>query len=334
MIFSNNKEILAILKPRFHTQELHGYYGGRFSPDNSKFFAATYIALETIDWQDYRYFFASRGHSSTGLDFELLKKPIDEHSYQLKSTDERIEQGIYKAYSIQFVGICHEGEWYILYDLTFFGEQMPETAAKAYLTKRFDSPDAWNSGSFRLEWPLKLPGRETPIRDIEMEEFSGLPWLVGYLKVEHKRKVNRTFTDYANTAVVEQFLSKMRIEFHEKFKELSSLFSAGCTLVFPANKSHFLAVTMARHQTKGYRLVWFFYSFSFGKFYRWTYPQPRFSEGHYAYPEDIIMDLRNISEWDDCQFLMSSRTLDDPNFWSEYVLKEVKEKYAWLEEIS
>jgi len=56
---------------------------------------------------------------------------------------------------------------------------------------------------------LKLPGREKPIRDIEMEEFSGLPWLVGYLKVEHKRKVNRTFTDYANTAVVEPFLSKV-----------------------------------------------------------------------------------------------------------------------------
>jgi len=251
----------------------------------------------------------------------------------MKSTDECIEQGIYKAYSIQFVGICHEGEWYILYDLTFFGEQMPEAAAKGFLTKRFDSPDAWNSGSFRLEWSLKLPGREKPIRDVEMEEFSGLPWLVGYLKVEHKRKVNRTFTDYSNTAVVEPFLSKMRIEFHEEFSEFSPLFSAGCTLVFPADKSHFLAVTMARHQTKGYRLVWFFYSFSLGKFYRWTYPQPRFSGGHYAYNIDIIMDLQDISKWDDYQFLNSSRTLDEPTFWSEYVLKRADGNYTWLEEI-
>jgi hypothetical protein len=75
MIFSNNKEILAILKPGFHAQELHGYYGGRFSPHNSKFFVAIFIALETIDWQDYCYFFASKGHSSTGLDLGRPKNP-------------------------------------------------------------------------------------------------------------------------------------------------------------------------------------------------------------------------------------------------------------------
>jgi hypothetical protein len=333
MTLSYNKDILAILEPRFHAEELHGYFGGHFSPDNSRFFAATYVALETIDWRDYSYWLGSRGHSFTGLDFDLLKKPIDDHSYQTKSTDECIEQGIYKGYSLQFVGIWHEGEWYILYDLTFFGEQMPEPTAKAFLNKRYDSPDSWNSGSFRLEWPLKIPGKNMPIRDIEMEEFSGQPWLVSHLKVEHNREVNRTFTAYVNSAIIEPFLKQMRIQFQEEYNEFGPMFTQGCILVFPALKSYFLTVTMARHRVKGFRLVWFFYHFSQAKFYRWTYPPLRFSEANYYVPQDVIMDLQEISDWNDYQFLNSSRTLDDPEFWSEYVLKSENGKYTWLEEI-
>jgi hypothetical protein len=90
---------------------------------------------------------------------------------------------------------------------------------------------------------------------------------------------------------------------------------------------------MAKHQTLGYRLVWFFYETGVGKFYRWTYPQPRYREWSYHYSEDLIMDLQAISDWDDQRFLKSSRTMEDQRFWSEYVLKTTEGRFHWLEEI-
>jgi hypothetical protein len=84
----------------------------------------------------------------------------------------------------------------------------------------------------------------------------------------------------ADPTVKSQFESRAIV----KEKQNSFLKSyAECILVFPASKLYFLAVTMARDKSKGYRLAWFFYDFSLGKFYRWTYPQPRYSEWHYAY---------------------------------------------------
>jgi len=57
------------------------------------------------------------------------------------------------------------------------------------------------------------------------------------------------------------------------------------------------------------------------------------SEGYYFDGDDVINVLKDISEWNDRRFLNSSRTLDDPNFWAEYVLKKEAGGYLWLEAI-
>jgi hypothetical protein len=124
----------------------------------------------------------------------------------------------------------------------------------------------------------------------------------------------------------------MRIRFPVEYVDFSPLYPEH-TLLYPRDRSCFLLVTMAQHKQKGHRLVWFFYEPSSGRFYRWTYPQSRYSDGSYWYVQDVIDDLKNISEWDDYRFLSSSRTLDDQNFWTEYVLKKQNGRYAWLEAI-
>jgi hypothetical protein len=177
-----------------------------------------------------------------------------------------------------------------------------------------------------------MPGADQPIRDIPMEEFTGMPWLVSHIKVGQKEKVNRAFTSYMNAAVVDPFLRRMRIRSFDEFSDFLSLL-VDYTLVFPESKAFFLVVTMSGHTVKGYRLVWFFYDIAPGKFYRWTYPQPRFSEWSYHYPEDVIRDLRTISDWDDPGFLNSSRTMDDQRFWSEFVLKKEEGRHRWLKEL-
>ena len=331
-MLSYDPEILAILQVRFHDQQLRGYYGSLASPDKTKIAAYTYVRLEATDLEEYSYMF-NKGHSSTGTDDEKRKKYLDERTFQRKSLEECIKEGIYNAYSIKFYGVFYEGEWFIQDDLLFFGEQLDEEGAKAFLSVSYSSPDLWNTGSFGERWSLNVPGTDQPMRDIEMEEFPGMPLLVSLIKIERKNKVNRVFTTYMNVSLVHPFLQQMRIRFPEEFVEFNPLLGEEYTLLYPANKAFSLIVTLARHRTLGYRLVWFFYEAASGRFYRWTYPQPRYSEWSYHYPQEVIEDIRTISDWNDHNFLMSSRTLEDQQFWSEYVLKMEEGRYCWLEEI-
>lgn len=328
-----NPEIYYILERRVDQQQLQGYYGGKLSPDKTKFFAYTYVRLNAIEFEDYRYLLTSTGCSSTGVDFEKLKKIVDERAYQMKSTEECIQEGLYTAYTIKFFGVYCDEKWFILDELLFFGEDMSEEAAKTLLSRYDDHPDRWNLGPFEIDRPLNFPGTDKPMRDIEEEEFAGVPSVVSRLKVEQKMKVNRAFGQYMNASVVHPFLKRMRIQFFEDFSEFLPLFDEDYTLVFPESKIYFLVVAMARHSTKGYRLVWFFYDTMLGKFYRWTFPQPRFNEWRYHYAEDVIMDLISISDWNDFRFLNSSRTMENPRFWAEYVLKKQDDRYHWLQEV-
>lgn len=40
-----------------------------------------------------------------------------------------------------------------------------------------------------------------------------------------------------------------------------------------------------------------------------------------------------IAEFEGFFILSNSRTLDDPNFWAEYVLKKESGQYLWLEAV-
>lgn len=327
-------EIFHILERRFDQQQLQGYYGGKINPDHTKFFAYTYVSLNSIDFVEYRYLLTSGPCSSTGVDFEKMQKFVDESSYQMKTTEECIQEGLYTAYAIKFFGVYYEEEWFILNELMFFGENMSEAAANELLSKYDDHPDRWNMGGFEKVRSINMPGTDEPMRDIETEEFSELPWIVSHLKIEQKMKVNRAFGQYMNASVVHPFLKKMRIQFFEDFSEFLSLYGEDYTLIFPESKMYFLVVAMAKHIEKGYRLVWFFYDTTLGKFYRWTFPQPRFSEWRYHYSEDVIMDLISISDWNNYRFLDSSRTMENQGFWDEYVLKKEHGRYIWLDEVS
>jgi hypothetical protein len=147
------------------------------------------------------------------------------------------------------------------------------------------------------------------MRDIEQEEFPGMPAVVSTIRVREKKKVNDAFSHYMNVAFVYPFFQRLRIQQPEEFVEFQKCF---------------LVVAMARHQTLGYRLVWFFFDSETETFYRWTYPQPEYSSHNYHYALNVIDDIRDVTGWDDHSFLRSSRTLDDPAFWSEYVLKYLK----------
>ena len=238
-------------------------------------------------------------------------------------------------YSIFIINLwCFiENEWFILSELTFYGDKMDEMAVKNDLEAYFDDSDLWHTGLFEVDRHLITIGKEMQIRDIDIEQFPGIPWLVSHLKSEKKAGIMRAFSNYMNLSQVQPFFKQLRIKFFEEFSELHSLFGSDYLLLYPELKDRFLVVAMAKHQILGYRLVWFYYDAASNKFYRWNYPKPRFSGHSYHYSQDVIDDIKSISGWDDFDFLTSSRTLDDSHFWSEYVLKKDKGKFMWLEDI-
>lgn len=326
--------LTAILEPRTYERELYGFRGGRFNPDRSKFFAYTYARLDSVEFDDYHAIFLDiNSHSSVGADTERQMKWVDDRSYQMKDMEECIKEGIYLAWSFRFTGILYEQEWYVQKELIFWGEQLDEKTALAHHTRRLDDPDFWNKGMFGPPYVCKTPAG-LPIRNIEEEEFEGMPWLVSSIKIEEKGKINRAFERYMNLALVHPFLQRMRIGFPDEFVDFSSLFGENYTLLYSGERTYFLLVTMAKHRVEGYRLVWFFYEPTAATFYKWTYPQPRHSGWRYWYVEDVIVDLKDICEWNDSGFLNSSRTLDDPRFWSEYVLAHEGGRHLWLEPIN
>jgi hypothetical protein len=136
-----------------------------------------------------------------------------------------------------------------------------------------------------------------------------------------------------NVTVFFPFAQKLRIHFPDDFRELQSLYGEDYTLLFPENKEYVLMVSMTKNSKSEYSLAYFFYDQSCKEFYKWSYPEPRIALFSYHHSQDIIDDIKEISNWNDCRFLNSSRTLDDLSFWNNYVLKKENGEYKYLEKI-
>jgi hypothetical protein len=322
------REVYAILRPWCRNWDLKGLYEGVFNPERTKFVAHTYVVFDQDNRNDFS-FLTREGHMSVGVEQEKTKKWVGEHVYQLKEVVECVAEGIYRAYTYRFTGIWYEENWWVLPELIFFGELMDEAGAKVFLTRGMQEVDFWDKGLFADRVQSRFPGSEREMRNIEWEPFEGMPFMVGWLKIRQKTAVKKAFVEYMQVTVVEPFLRQMRIRFPVEYMEFLPLYEQYC-LLFPADRDCFLLVTLARHQTLGWRLVWFFYDLASARFYRWTFPKPRYSGRSHHYSEDVIEDIAGISDWDDPGFLQYWRTMDDRRFWDEYVLKEEDGRYLWL----
>lgn len=90
---------------------------------------------------------------------------------------------------------------------------------------------------------------------------------------------------------------------------------------------------MAEDASKKWRLLYFLFTYETRKFYNWTYFQPTDTDDSYYYGDIIIDDLKQISHWDNENYLDSSCTMDDDNFWNNYVFAQKDGKYLYLQEI-
>jgi len=327
-----NDDILAILRLQMSDQVLEGYYGGVLSQDGTKLIAYTWLPIDRGDHNDHRYNhlvkFCGGCYSSAGTGEDELRIYYDEGSYSMKGLEKCLEEKIFHSYSLEFTGAMHEGNWYIGCDLIFFGSQMDEVAAKRFNATPVTDPDIFQKGLFAPYRTRAINGRE--VRNVEYEVYPDLPWIVSMTIIEQIAKVHQAFTTYMNLAFVKPFFERLRVRYPDEYVKFSYRYSEDYTLLFPGHRRYFLVVAEAENERLGHRLAWFFFDIATETFYRWKYPQARYG-GPHDYTPDIIDDIKEISSWDDAQFLGSTRTLDDNHFWQEYVLKKEDGAYIWLE---
>ena len=329
-------EILSLLFKRVDASLLKGYYGGAWGPLKDRFYAITYMSLAGIDYSQFDYYHGKfEGYSSFFIDEEKMRIYLNDNTYQHKTKKECIEQGLYQAFIVRFCGILYEGKWYIESRLSFIGDQENEVTAKAKIESIYFEDYLWDSSHFktiREQEPTQIP-ESSIVRDIELVEFNHMPKLVANIKRDRKTSLKKVFSKYIHELVLLDFAVDLKIHFPDKYAELIPLYGEEFVLIYPETKEQILFVTLAKNKIHEFRITYFIYVPNTGAFYQWIYPKERITLHSYSYGMEIIEDIKDISGWDDFQYLYSSCTLDNPDFWKNYVFKKENGRYRYLEEI-
>ncbi len=336
-MFEYNKDIEGILKSRVNSRLLEGYFGGLFNPENDKFYAATLVDINTIDYDEFEYLHEQLGsHSSTAYDFERARNySNDRSSYTNKTARELVAEGIYNYFSVSFICIHFEEEWFVLKSLCYYGDLITEDGIKQELIKQTNLSFFWEQSLFKPhETPdyMKEKFAAAGYKDAAMEEFKSIPYLVAILKKEKKEKINHAWCHYFNEDFILSFFESLSIRYPTAYRSFSQL-RHNFTMIYPALKTQVIFCAFVGNDDQEYFLNYFVFDYRSRKFYKWTYFKPVSFDFSFYYGTVIINDLKQISHWDSESYLDSSCTMDDDNFWNNYVFAQNNGEYVYLQEI-
>jgi hypothetical protein len=183
----------------------------------------------------------------------------------------------------------------------------------------------------------QLAKEQVPKRQVKQppnfRQFIGQPWVVAYHKQETKEKINRQFEAYINEAVFVPLVKMLKIQRKDEFAETHTLYHPDYfPLIYPHSKEQVICIVKAVSKAGNSRLYYFMYLVAAKKVCEWTLPTPAAATGHHVFY--IIDDIKNLSAWGN-EFDLSdpSITMDDPQFWNEYVLKNENGDYKYLKPV-
>jgi hypothetical protein len=100
-------------------------------------------------------------------------------------------------------------------------------------------------------------------------------------------------------------------------------------LIYPHSKQHVLGGMIVTNKVGVSKADYYLFVMSERKFYKWTFPKHR----NTGDPLTIAMSeaIRNLSSWG-TEFDLGDPavTMDDENFWNEFVLKKQDNNYLYL----
>ena len=337
MVDNFNQEIFDIISKRVDKKLLEGFRSGEFNPEKDKLIALTLVDLKQVNYEEFSWNHQKLGGSSSSLnheEYEKSKKWVSANSWTSKTTEECITEEIYRFFSISFAGVFFKNEWFISSSLGFYGSHFTELLVDKLINERSSKNKISENEIFN---PVKIfsthniHGHEKIVKNVGFEEFENYPFLVAIQKQRNKEEINRLFSAYFNKEYIEPFFQKLKILDsiqYESFFELRSNF----TCIFSQDKRNVIFCALVNDNQRSKRL--YYYVLLNDRFYKWTYFKSESYDYALFYSQVIIDDLKQISHWDEDAYIDSSCTMDDANFWNEYVFKKNdNNEFVYLDEI-
>ncbi len=342
------EEILKFLNPQVEPEILEYLTCGFFDDEKRRLIA---YAIMPVDTDYYRnkaclFDFFKYGHSFIGKveTSEKLKKYISENTYTNKSLQECIEEGLYHHNVVSFICEYDFDKWNIMVNCEFTDEKDIQKITEITISDR--SKFVRNSGFFNSQSIFKETGKyyeenmNHPSQKFRialptnMKPYIGHSYLVALIRTQQKIEVNKAYEDYIKQAYFVPLSIKFKSIYPNEYQRIGSFWGKHCDLLYPDTKQYCMMICIATDKDHLPQLRYFVYQSKENQIYEWTYFPPVPYRDHRGYSEDILYGFKQISKCDHVDYLRElDCTLDDDDFWNNYVFKKENDQYLYLKEI-
>ncbi len=346
LLESEREKIFEVLRPHFNLDVLKYFKGGFFDDQRKRFFGYAIAEVNTEFYSEYGYLFDDfkKGYSvnQSGITSEKTKIYLDSGAYQYKSIEERIEAGLYHHLLISFYGDFDFGEWNILHGYNFTDEKNSDVVFRNQLLglkgpiKDWFFSDSIFQDTTKFFESMNYPDKEIEIPvSTNMKEFIGHSHLTALVRNERKVIVNTAYESYIKKVFFEPFAIKLKTHYPEKYYQMGSFWASDCDMMYPDHKQFCLMISFAIDKNEIAMLQCFVYRHDENRILEWTYFPAEPYEHYGAYSEAIVDIFKPISKCDHMDYIREPDcTLDDDDFWDNYVFKKEGGEYLYLNEIT
>ncbi|MBO6621698.1 MAG: hypothetical protein JJ892_00250 [Balneola sp.] len=319
-----SKEIPDIIHKNDTSISTVGFYHGFMDDSKTKFIG----------------FFAL---SSKATNFQELRDENDK-SLQIISDDIYDLDDVPKIYANVVVGINYNSKWYLKKDkVTYFNSDDFKVGKKEFFNNLQKwgffkenlsdfSPDFWETYFFeKVKDVTKEPDYEKYYESIYKSQerrnkgYIGMYEIVADQMRKEQAELAEQFKETIGEQILRPFLEQQKTDKPNEFTDYSLMYKK-FTLIFPKDRLVVLNPVQIE-DNKEQRQIRYFVVFPDTKeIYEWTYLKPKILEGkNWHYGSEIIEQLSTVTDWN-----FGFETLDDQDFWNNYILKKDGDKYKYL----
>ena len=266
-------------------------------------------------------------------------------SKDIKDPDFLVDVPQIYAYTVK--GVKYKEKWYYKKtNVTYFEAKDIEDGKQTFFDNlqewdffKEDSidfnPDFWETNQFQKikdltkdpDWN-KYGGTIWKTEEKENRDYIGMYEIVADELKKLKKEENEKFDSLISSSIFIPFYDGQTKSAPTEFTEYSMLYKR-FTLIYPKERNIVLNPIMIT-DSKGQKTLHFYFAFIDSKtIFEWTYFKPKvIPEKVWHYGSDIIDQLKTITEWN-----FSYTTLDDKNFWDNYVLIKSGDNYKYLKQL-
>ena len=340
----DKEKVREVLRPQIHPEILKFLVGGIFDDMQKRLIAYILMPVNKEYFWRYDYILKfSQGHSA--LLFNLKPdeiRPTGIYPPEKNTLQEKIENGYYHNNLISLACEYDFNEWNVLISNCFTNSKNKPQIIGSELNKvKSDIKNHLFGKSIfyeTAEYYDKVMNRNgrVPKMDIstEMQPFVGYSYLVALVRINRKREVNWAYTDYIQKAIFQPLTIKLKTFFPDTYYQIDPFSPIQQDLLYPEHKRFCLFICVSIDSSKKKRLRFFLYQQENNLVYEWTYFPESIYRKYKLAPYELPKIFSPISKLYNWEYLIKSEcTLDDDDFWNNYVFKKENNEYVYLNEI-